>query len=62
VLLERNGTERRLDNWSSGDEGLELIESGDRLFVERVSWMERNVIQLVTATGVIASIVVSRIK
>ena len=59
VLLERDGVRLRLQEWHSGPAGLATLESGDRLFVERVSWLERNVVQLVTAIGVVASIVVS---
>lgn len=59
VLLERGGVWTQLKDWRSGSAGLASLESGDRLFVERVSWLERNVLQLVTALGVVASVVVS---
>ena len=59
VLLERDGVRLRLTEWRTGPAGLATLESGDRLFVERISWVERNAVQLVTAIGVVASIVVS---
>lgn len=59
VLLERGGAWRRLKDWRAESAGVANLESGDHLFVERISWLERNALQLVTALGVIASIVVS---
>ena len=59
VLLERGGVWTQLKDWRSGSAGLASLESGDRLYVERVSWLERNALQLITAMGVVASVIVS---
>ncbi len=59
VSLLRMGRLSVLPDWRIGAEGEAFVESGDELVVGRIPWYQRNVLAIVTALSVLASIIIT---
>lgn len=53
VVLLRDGTERRLDQWQRSQEAASPIVSGDVLSIPRESWLKRNALNVVSSLGIV---------
>lgn len=60
--LVRNGTVTAFADWRTDPRTDTPLESGDEIIVERLSWLSRNAITLVTGTSVLASIIFTIVR
>jgi protein involved in polysaccharide export with SLBB domain len=59
IVLLRDGVQTRIFNWRTTEAGEMELRSGDELVVPRERWIKRNALTVVSATGVVASIIVA---
>lgn len=59
VLLLRDGVQTRILDWRAAQVGDMELRSGDELVVPRERWIARNAMTVVSATGIVASIIVA---
>lgn len=59
VVLLRDGTQTRIRDWRATGAGDMELRSGDELVVPRERWIARNAMTFVSATGIVASIMVA---
>lgn len=62
VVLLRDGTERRLDNWQRSREANEPVLSGDVLSIPRENWLKRNVFNVVSNLSIVIATFVAVTK
>ena len=58
VRIQRGGTEIKVGSWERGGTFAADLLSGDQIVVGRTSWLSRNALSVVSAAGVLVSIVV----
>lgn len=58
AVLERDGQRHAIDDWATDVAALEPLESGDQVFVPRLSWLRRNAPYLVTGAATVLATVI----
>lgn len=59
VLLLRDGVQTRILDWRTHEAGDMELRSGDDLVVPREPWIKRNAMTVVSASGIVASIIIA---
>lgn len=59
LILRRDGKADTLTNWRTSVAGDRELRSGDQIVVPRETWYKRNVLPLVSAIGIVASVILT---
>jgi protein involved in polysaccharide export with SLBB domain len=59
VMLIRHDSVERILDWRTTASGDRELQSGDQIVVPRESWYRRNALPLVSAVGVLASVLIT---